>query len=113
MEGTYFYSAARYITYPILHTFSQDLAINPQTFTPEMLLSLAHVTAMDKAKGADDVDVIQICVHPIKRMGANQAAVAFGVAALGDSGAGDEDERSDIYYSWTDALSAQWKLVRL
>jgi len=78
-----------------------------------MLLSLAHVTSVDKPKGLDDVDAVQICVHPIKRMGASQAAFAFGVAASGDSGVGDESEKLDIYYNWTDALSMQWKLVRL
>ena len=78
-----------------------------------MLLSLARVTTLDKSKGPDDVDAIQLCVHPIKRMGASQAAVAFGVAPSEDPGADDENEKLDIYYNWTDVLSAQWKLVRL
>jgi len=70
------------------------LAINPSTFTPEMLLNLAIVNS------CNDKEVI---VRPLHRPGAAQ--ISFGGILE------HEEDVAEESYEWPDIISAQWRVV--
>ncbi|KII96121.1 hypothetical protein PLICRDRAFT_170702 [Plicaturopsis crispa FD-325 SS-3] len=74
------------------------LAINPRTFTPEMLLNLAHVVSVDAASG----DVV---VQPYARPGAAQ--ISFGGILE------TEEEMEHETHTWTDINGSGWRVVTL
>jgi hypothetical protein len=80
------------------------LAINPRTFTPEMLLFLARVVRVTHDK---------IVFRQLRRPGASEAAVAFGVASAGGEEDGDGDGAPEECAAWSDVLRGQWRIVNL
>ncbi|GBE78985.1 hypothetical protein SCP_0201820 [Sparassis crispa] len=70
------------------------LGINPNTFTPEMLLNVGRVVSYED----------QLVVKPLEEHGAVE--VSFGGLVVGED-SGSVEER----YDWQDVLQADWRLV--
>lgn len=70
------------------------LAINPTTFTPEILTTVARITCISSA----DV-VVRLLQHPVQ--------VSFG-GLTEETEAGVEDET----HAWADVLTSDWRVVR-
>ena len=91
----------------------QDLAINPKTFSPEMLLMVAHVVNI----GQESTESTQsIVVRYLQRPGAGQAALAFGLnGRFNDEEQVEEEENddNDETFEWTDVLTRQWRVIKL
>jgi hypothetical protein len=78
----------------------QALAINPTTYTPEHLLTLARLVSMSQP---DDTVVVQ----PIPRPGTN--TISFGGVVDGvemEQGAGEET------FSWKDIVNGEWRYAQ-
>lgn len=86
----------------------QELAINPSTFTPEMLINVARIVSVNFDEEHD-----QVVVRPMLRPGADM--ISFGmvdeVADEENEGGTDENGDDTIEYRWTDVVSAEWKHV--
>ena len=96
----------------------QDLAINPQTFSPEMLLMVARVVSIGQESASitttSDKSTPNIVVRYLQRPGVGQAALAFGLngaARLDDEEQVEEED--DETFEWTDVLARQWRLIKL
>jgi len=70
------------------------LAINPFTFTPEILLNLAIV---DSCNGEE------VVIRPLHRPGTTQ--ISFGGMVEQNEGVGEE------LYQWSDVVSSRWRIV--
>ncbi|KAL6304079.1 hypothetical protein BKA93DRAFT_733737 [Sparassis latifolia] len=70
------------------------LGINPNTFTPEMLVNVGRVVSYED----------QLVVKPLEEHGAVE--VSFGGLVVGED-SGSVEER----YDWQDVLQADWRLV--
>jgi hypothetical protein len=81
------------------HSFLQELAINPQTSTPEFLLSVARIVHL-----LDPVIGQQLIVRPFTRpaAGFEGAALALGLR-----------QEEDQEYKWSDVIASKWKIVHL
>jgi hypothetical protein len=78
----------------IAHRGAQALAINPMTWTPEMLMKVARVISLSST---------HVTTSPLQR----PAQVSFS-GLVDVTEAGEEDET----YTWTDVLSQEWRVVR-
>jgi len=76
------------------------LAINPATYTPENLLTLARVVFISQT---DD----KVAVQPIPRPGTSM--ISFG-GVLDDEEPGDGENEET--FAWRDIINAEWRLVR-
>ncbi|KAF8164794.1 hypothetical protein B0H34DRAFT_793259 [Crassisporium funariophilum] len=85
----------------------QGLAINPRTFSPEVLLTVARVVALPPGPIDGSPAII---VRHLKRHGASQAAFAFGLSA-GEEGDDNDDEEVEEVIKWPEALTNQWRLI--
>jgi len=70
------------------------LAINPRTFTPEILTTVARITCISST---------HVNVHPLQR----PAQVSFG-GLTEEMEADVEDET----HSWADLLASDWRVMR-
>ncbi|KAG6884803.1 hypothetical protein C0993_008167 [Termitomyces sp. T159_Od127] len=77
------------------------LALNPLTFSPEVMLSLASVVRLSDA---------EIVIKQFSRPGASSASFShrFAVPEQGEEEIVEEEE-----YTWNDILTLQWKIVKL
>ena len=98
----------------------QDLAINPQTFSPEMLLIVARVVSIGQESAVSITTTSKgtqsIVVQYLQRPGAGRAALAFGLngAARFDDEEQVDDVEGDDYdetFGWTDVLTKQWRVI--
>jgi hypothetical protein len=100
----------------ILKTLTiQALAINPQTFSPEILLMVARVVNIDQE--SDSIiskNTQSIVVRHLQRPGAG-AALAFGLngARFNDEEQVEEEDHDDETVEWTDILTRQWRVIKL
>lgn len=79
----------------------KELAINPQTFTPEFLLSVARIVHLP-----DPVTGQHLVVRPFTRPAVSEGhALALGFIQEGRS---DDQE-----YNWSDVIASKWKIVHL
>jgi hypothetical protein len=93
----------------------QALAINPQTFSPEMLLIVARVINIGQESASTTSTSTQsIVVRYLQRPGAGRAALAFGLnGRFNDEDQFEEDLDDDETFEWTDILIKQWRLIKL
>ena len=92
----------------------QALAINPQTFSPEMLLMFAHVVNVDQESASIASEGTQsIVVRYLHRPGAGRAALAFGLNGRfnDEDQVEEDDDRDDETFNWTDVLTNQWRMI--
>ncbi|KAL5530224.1 hypothetical protein ACEPAF_6481 [Sanghuangporus sanghuang] len=82
------------------------LAINPTTFTPE---TLAHVARVKEIKH----DSSLIVVEPIQRPGSDNIAFGSFTHAEGENVEPDSKSVEDMTYTFEDALTAQWRLLKV
>jgi len=84
----------------------KGLAINPQTSSPEILLTAACVVNITSKSTQN------IVIRYLQRPGASQAALAFGLR--GASGFDDEQvEDQEETLEWADFLANQWRVMNL
>ncbi|KAL5487853.1 hypothetical protein ACEPAI_5961 [Sanghuangporus weigelae] len=82
------------------------LAINPTTFTPETLVHVARVKEIKH-------DSSLIVVEPIQRPGSDNIAFGSFTHAEGEIVESDSMAVEDMTYSFEDALTTQWRLVKV
>ncbi|KJA18214.1 hypothetical protein HYPSUDRAFT_45548 [Hypholoma sublateritium FD-334 SS-4] len=83
------------------------LAINPRTFSPEVLLSVAHVVQPPDSTAGKGV-----LIRQIQRPTDTEHAFAFGFAgSSGEGGQGEEEE--DYAVEWQEVLTSEWRLLDL
>lgn len=88
------------------------LAINPQTFSPEMLLMVARVVNISQSALINSESTQRIVIRYIQRPEAGRAALAFGLNAAG--GFNDEEQAEDEEtLEWTEILTRQWRVMKL
>lgn len=92
----------------------QALAINPQTFSPEMLLIVARVVNISQEESASiaSKNTQSIVIRNLQRPGAGRAALAFGLNGRFDDEEQVEDD-DDETFEWTDVLTRQWRVIKL
>ena len=81
-----------------------------------MLLFLARVITVTQDEGTDGEKnnaSVRIRFRQLRRPGASEAAVAFGVAAGGseDVVEGGDDMGEEECVAWADVLEGRWRLV--
>jgi hypothetical protein len=76
------------------HWGAQALAINPVTWTPEMLMKVARVKSLSST---------HITTSPLQR------PVQVSFSGLVDVTEGDEEDETN---TWADVLSQDWRVVR-
>jgi len=81
------------------------LAINPQTFSPEMLLMVARVVNISQSTSISSGSTQHIVIRYLQRPGASRAALAFGLN-------GEQDEEDEETLEWTDILTRQWRVMQ-
>ena len=106
LDGRYSAISCRRLKFahPAIH--KQALAINPRTFSPEVLLSVARVVQppdITTGKG--------VLIRQIQRPTDSENAFAFGFA--GTSGDGEREEEGEEHVEWRDVLAAEWRLLDL
>ena len=90
----------------------QDLAINPQTFSPEMLLMVARVVNIGQESGSTFFSK-SIVVRYLQRPGAGRAALAFGLhGRFNDEDQVEEDDGDEETFEWTDVMTRQWRVIK-
>jgi hypothetical protein len=82
------------------------LAINPRTFSPEVLLNVARVV-----EGPDAASGKGVVVRAIRRTADNEAAFAFGLNGTG--GDGEEGEEVEETVAWVDVVGSEWRLLNI
>ncbi|KAL5508059.1 hypothetical protein ACEPAH_5677 [Sanghuangporus vaninii] len=82
------------------------LAINPTTFTPETLVHVARVKEIKH-------DSSLIVVEPIQRPGSDNIAFGSFTRTEGENVEPDSKSVEDISYTFEDALTAEWRLVKV
>jgi len=82
------------------------LAINPQTFSPEMLLMVARVVNISQSTLISFESTQHIVIRYLQRPGASRAALAFGL----NGEQVDEDEET---LEWREILARQWRVMQL
>ena len=94
------------------HLNEQALAINPQTFSPEMLLIVARVINIGQGSALMTSEHTQsIVIRYLQRPGAGRAALAFGLN--GAAGFNDQEQvEEDEMFEWTDILTRQWRVMK-
>ena len=88
--------------------------MNPQTSSPEILLTVARVINIHQESSAlsNDDSTQNIVVRYLQRPGAGRAALAFGLS--GAIGFNDEEQVEDEEtIEWTDFLATSWRLIKL
>jgi len=96
------------------YVYEQGLAINPQTSSPEILLTVARVVNICQGSVPIIVNGTQaIVVQYLRRPGTGRAALAFGLN--GAAGFNDEEQVEDEEETieWTELLAKQWRLIKL
>lgn len=102
---------------------SQELAMNPQTLSPEFLLSAAKIVRLD-APTADALPGSEtfVVVRVIPRSGSSQAALSFGLAGNWDvEGEGDANEEGgnaeaqgeEEIVAWSKVMDPQWRILKI
>jgi hypothetical protein len=94
----------------------QALAINPQTFSPEMLLMVARVVNVDQeSTSTASQSTRSIVVRYLQRPGAGRAALAFGLNGRfnDEDQVEEEEDHDDETFEWTDILTRQWRVIKL
>ncbi|KAF8960257.1 hypothetical protein BDZ97DRAFT_1760892 [Flammula alnicola] len=84
----------------------KGLAINPRTFSPEVLLNIAKVANFSEAASDSGSSVI---IRKIQRPSANEAAFAFGLNGI--SGSDGEEDVEEESVEWAEVLASQWRLL--
>jgi len=108
MEGSLFLRIliSYLLTASALRFIKQELGINPQTFTPEVLLSVARVVKVDL-----NVAPMTVSFQSIERPGASEAALSFGFGSV-DKGMDCADEEAFVETtSWPVILESQWRCI--
>lgn len=90
-----------YLIYPLILR-RQGLAMNPRTFTPEVLLTVARIVQLPDANAEK-----QLAVRQLLRPGAAQMSFSFGLAENED----EEEEGDEEVHEWNDALTAGWRII--
>lgn len=86
--------------------------MNPQTFTPEILLTVARVINIHPESDVNDKSAQTIVIRYLERPGAGRAVLAFGLkAAIGFKDEEVEDDEETI--EWTEFLAKQYRLINL
>ena len=74
---------------------TQELGINPQTFTPEMLLNVGKVVSCEQ----------QLVVEQLSEHAA--AEVSFGGLIVAE-----EEQNTELGYDWTDVFQGDWRILQ-
>ena len=74
---------------------TQELGINPQTFTPEMLLNVGKVVSCEQ----------QLVVEQLSEHAA--AEVSFGGLIVAE-----EEQNIELGYDWTDVFQGDWRILQ-
>ena len=74
------------------------MALNPETFSPEMMLSAAAVVQLP------DSEAQQVVVRMLTRLCASEAFISFGLAQ-------SEDQATEEEFTWNDILESKWKII--
>jgi hypothetical protein len=88
------------------------LGINPTTYTPENLLSLARLVSSYPFSSADPTIIVKLIPRPVEKQ---NGMISFGrhahevEAELGEG----QDEVDVCEYKWADILAGDWKLVHV
>ena len=91
----------------------QDLAINPQTFSPEMLLMVARLVniGQESVSTSSSKSTQSIVVRYLQQPGAGRAALAFSLNGRFNDEYQVED-KDDEAFEWTDVLKRQWRVIK-
>ena len=74
------------------------LALNPETLSPEMMLSAASIIR------PTDSDAQRVVVRMLTRPCASEAFMSFGLAQ-------SEDQITEEEFTWNDILKLKWKII--
>jgi len=90
----------------------KGLAMNPQTSSPEILLTVARVVNIRQGSPFTNANGTQnIIIRYLQRPGAGRAALAFGLSGV--NGFNDEEQAEDEEtIEWTHFLAKQWRLIK-
>lgn len=97
-----------------LNVCYQGLAINPQTSSPEILLTVARVAGI--LPGLDcmtDKSLQNIDLRYLQRPGAGRAALAFGLNGAAGFNDQEQVESHGEIIEWRHFLTEPWRLIEL